>query len=49
MHDKGRTFQVIRNAFRNIGYQVYWKVLNSKDYGVPQNRERIYIVAFRDG
>ena len=48
MHDKGRTFQVIRNAFRNIGYQVYWKVLNSKDYGVPQNRERIYIVAFRD-
>ena len=48
MHDKGRTFQVIRNAFRNIGYQVFWKVLNSKDYGVPQNRERIYIVAFRD-
>ena len=48
MHDKGRTFQVIRQAFRDIGYQVYWKVLNSKDFGVPQNRERIYIVAFRD-
>lgn len=48
MHDKGRTFQVIRNAFREIGYQVYWKVLNSKDFGLPQNRERIYIVAFRD-
>lgn len=48
MHDRGRTFQVIRNAFRDLGYQVFFKVLNSKDYGVPQNRERIYIVAFRD-
>lgn len=48
MHDRGRTFRVIRQAFRDIGYQVFWKVLNSKDYGVPQNRERIYIVAFRD-
>lgn len=48
MHDRGRTFQVIRQAFRDIGYQVFWKVLNSKDYGVPQNRERIYVVAFRD-
>lgn len=48
MHDKGRTFQVIRQAFRDIGYQVFWKVLNSKDFGVPQNRERIYVVAFRD-
>ncbi len=48
MHDKGNTFRVIRQAFRDIGYQVYWKILNSKDFGVPQNRERIYIVAFRD-
>ena len=48
MHDHGRTFQVIRQAFRDIGYQVFWKVLNSKDFGVPQNRERIYVVAFRD-
>ena len=48
LHDRGRTFQVIRQAFRDIGYQVFWKVLNSKDFGVPQNRERIYIVAFRD-
>ena len=48
MHDRGRTFQVIRQAFRDIGYQVFWKILNSKDFGVPQNRERIYVVAFRD-
>ena len=48
MHDKGRTFEVIRKSFRDLGYQVFWKVLNSKDFGLPQNRERIYIVAFRD-
>lgn len=47
-HDRGRTFKVICDAFRSIGYNVFWKVLNSKDFGVPQNRERIYIVAFRD-
>ncbi len=48
MHDKGNTFKVIRKALQDIGYHVFWKVLNSKDFGVPQNRERIYIVAFRD-
>lgn len=47
IHDRGRTFKVIKNAFEQIGYNVYDKVLNSKDFGVPQNRERIYIVAFR--
>lgn len=48
MHDGGRTFKVIKKAFEQIGYKVYDKVLNSKDFGVPQNRERIYIVAFRN-
>ena len=47
-HDKGNTFRIIRNTFRSLGYQVFFKLLNSKDFGVPQNRERIYIVAFRD-
>ena len=46
MHDRGRTFKVIVGAFEQIGYKVFYKVLNSKDFGVPQNRERIYIVAF---
>ncbi len=48
MHDKGRTFKVIRETLKEIGYTVLWKVINSKDFGVPQNRERIYIVAFRN-
>lgn len=48
IHDKGRTFEIIKKTFENLGYTVYWQILNSKDFGVPQNRERIYIVAFRD-
>ena len=48
IHDRGRTFKVITGTLEEMGYTVYHKVLNSKDYGVPQNRERIYIVAFRN-
>ncbi len=48
IHDKGRTFDVIKGAFEEIGYKVFFDVLNSKDFGVPQNRERIYLVCFRD-
>lgn len=48
IHDRGRTFKIITKAFEQIGYTVFSKVLNSKDFGVPQNRERIYIVAFRN-
>lgn len=48
IHDHGRTFEVIRGAFEEIGYKVFYKVLNSKDFGVPQNRERIYLVCFRN-
>ena len=48
IHDRGRTFEVIVGAFEEIGYTVFHKVLNSRDFGVPQNRERIYLVAFRN-
>lgn len=50
-HDRGRTLKIIKETFENIGYKVFTnndKTLNSKDFGVPQNRERIYIVAFRN-
>lgn len=47
-HDKGKTYQVILNTLQELGYNVQAKVLNSKDFGVPQNRERIYIVGFLD-
>lgn len=48
MHDKGRTFKVIKKSFEQIGYTVYDKVLNSKNFGVPQNRERIYLVCIKN-
>ncbi|MCK8628133.1 DNA cytosine methyltransferase [Fructobacillus cardui] len=48
-HDHGNTFKVIREFMVHTGYYVKWKVLNSKEYGnVPQNRERIYVVGFKD-
>lgn len=46
-HDRGRTFKVIKEILEELGYVVFYKVLNSKNFGVPQNRERIYIVTFR--
>lgn len=48
IHDKGRTYKIIRKTFEDLGYAVFDKILNSKDFGVPQNRERIYLVAFRN-
>ncbi|MCL2207675.1 MAG: DNA cytosine methyltransferase [Fibromonadales bacterium] len=48
IHDKGRTFEIIKGELKAIGYNVFAEVLNSRDFGVPQNRERIYIVAFRE-
>lgn len=47
-HDKGNTFKVIRTHLEALGYTVYAKVLNALDYGVPQKRERIIIVGFKD-
>ena len=45
-HDKGKTFKVIKNTLLELGYSVHHKVLRAGDFGVPQNRERIYIVGF---
>lgn len=48
-HDNGNTFRTILEKLENQGYNVKYKVLNSSDFGnIPQNRERIYIVAFLD-
>jgi len=47
-HDKGNTFKVVKNTLEELGYKIYAEVLNAKDFGVPQNRERIYIIGFLD-
>lgn len=43
-HDGGRTFKVIQETLDGIGYNVFAKILNASDFGLPQNRERIFIV-----
>ena len=48
-HDKGNTFRTILNTFDELGYDVQWRVLNSKDFAVPQNRERVYIIGHLRG
>ena len=48
-HDKGRTFRIILQAMDELGYDAEWQVLNSKDFGVPQNRERVFIIGHLRG
>ena len=43
-HDKGKTFRVIINHLRRLNYHVSYRILNAKDFGIPQDRKRIYIV-----
>ena len=43
-HDKGNTFEVILSTLDELGYNVEWQVFNSKNFGVPQNRERVFII-----
>jgi DNA (cytosine-5)-methyltransferase 1 len=43
-HDKGNTFKVVKATLEDLGYEVHSQVLNAKDFGLPQNRERIYII-----
>ena len=43
-HDQGRTFRTILSTLDELGYDAEWQVLNSKDFGVPQNRERVFII-----
>lgn len=48
-HDGGRTFKTIISTLTELGYCVEWQVLNAKNFGVPQNRERVFIVGHFGG
>lgn len=47
-HDGGKTWKKMQEVFDELGYKVYPNVMNAKNYGIPQNRERIFVVGFRD-
>lgn len=47
-HDNGKTWSIVQETFNYLGYKIYSQILNSKDYGIPQNRERIFVIGFKD-
>jgi DNA (cytosine-5)-methyltransferase 1 len=47
-HDEGKTWRVIQDVFHSLGYNINSQTLNSKDYGIPQHRERIFVIGFRN-
>ena len=46
-HDKGNTWKVIQDVFDQLGYSINTKILNSSDYGIPQSRNRVFVVGFK--
>lgn len=47
-HDEGRTWKKMQEVFSELGYQFTWKVLNARNFGIPQNRERLFVVGIRN-
>lgn len=47
-HDSGRTWRVVKDVFQELGYRINYRILNSKDYGIPQHRERIFVIGFKN-
>ncbi|NYV27930.1 DNA (cytosine-5-)-methyltransferase [Streptobacillus felis] len=46
-HDKGKTWEIMQEAFNYLGYDIYQDILNSSDYGIPQTRRRLFVIGFR--
>lgn len=47
-HDGGKTWKKMQEVFKEIGYSFSWTVLNAQNYGIPQNRERLFVVGIRE-
>ena len=47
-HDSGNTWEILKEKFSSLGYQICPKVLNAKDFGIPQHRERLFVVGFKE-
>ena len=48
IHEKGHTWKAIKEVFESLGYTYHYKILNSKDYGIPQDRRRLFVVGFKN-
>lgn len=48
-HDKGKTWKIIKKIFDQLGYEYRFDVLNAADYGIPQNRRRLFVIGFKKG
>lgn len=48
MHDKGNTWKVIKDIFESLDYEIYYQILNAKDYGIPQDRRRLFVVGIKN-
>ena len=48
VHDRGNTWKIIKDIFESLGYKVNYKILNAKDYGIPQDRKRLFVVGLKD-
>ena len=46
-HDKGKTWLIMQEAYKELGYDIYQEILNAEDYGIPQTRRRLFVVGFR--
>lgn len=47
-HDKGKTWKVIQDIFKSLGYKIKFQIINAKDYGLPQVRNRIFVIGFKN-
>lgn len=47
-HDKGRTWETMKNVFEELGYHFKWSILDAKDYGIPQSRRRLFVVGIKN-
>lgn len=48
VHDHGKTWSVIKDIFASLNYDIHFSILNSKDYGIPQDRKRVFVVGFKN-
>lgn len=47
-HDNGETWKIIEKEFKKLGYKITKQIMNSRNHGIPQNRERLFVIGFRD-